>query len=318
MNRLTHLSLAALALTLLVNPAAADNDKELRKQRQAAQKERQTAKNERSRQINEAIKSFREFSRQLKKDYQARLRDLDTDFQLRRVEIDAERNAAVATAEAEYQQKLMNLLTTGGEGQETETLEKLQADMKAHADSVFELRRRFAQKSHEARIVNEKRKHAELDERDSAILEEAAALGLTKDYTPILASAIGGELTKQEESWNSRQKKEVDRIKQRNQRTLVEFTNGPKSRALELDNLQQDFELEWQEKAELQAVSTQTGFYNALLVKAMQGGEIDQQEVTARMTELNKQNQLIRIEYNKKRQQNQIKRREQQRKLQGR
>jgi hypothetical protein len=45
---------------------------------------------------------------------------------------------------------------------------------------------------------------------------------------------------------------------------------------------------------------------------------VSQQEIMARMTELNKQNQQIKIKYKKIRDQNRIKRREEKRKLQGR
>ncbi|MDH3713447.1 MAG: hypothetical protein OET44_06310 [Gammaproteobacteria bacterium] len=312
----TALSLITLALVVLVNPAMADDAKELRKQRQAAQKERQAEKNERARRINEATRSFQTFSRELKTEYQTMLRDLDTEFELAQVEIRAARDAEIAAVEADYQQKLMSLFTAPGASGTTP--QQLEQDHKAYADETFELRKRFAAESHQERIANERRKHELLAERDQRALDEAAALGLTEDYSPILATAIGDGLTQQEESWNTRQEKEVARLKERNLRTVAEFANGEKLRAWELGNLEQDFQLQWREKAELHAVNSETLLHNTMLMQATQGGEVDQQEIMARMTELNKKNQQIKIEYKKIRDQNRIKRREEKRKLQGR
>lgn len=309
------LSLIALALVMLVNPAVADNDKELRKQRQAAQKERQAEKNERAKRINEATRSFQAFSRELKTEYQTMLRDLDTEFELTQVEIRAQRDAEIATVEAEYQRKLMSLFTAPGA---TGDMQQLAEDNRAYAAELFDLRKRFAQASQEERIANEKRKHELLLERDQRALDEAAALGLTEDYAPIRATAIGDGLIRQEENWNTREEKEVVRLKERNLRTVAEFANGKNLRAWELGNLDQDFQLQWQEKAELHAVSSETLLHNTMLMQATQGGEVDQQEIMARVTELNKKNQLIRIKYKKIRDQNRIKRREEKRKLQGR
>ncbi len=310
------LALTAVIIALLVNPAGAD-EKALRKERQVAQQERQAQKNERARQINEATRSFREFSRELKQEYQELLRDFDTELKLKRVELKAEQDARTAVAEAEYRQKLMSLFTTGQPADE-EAMQKLQADSKAYGDELFGLRRQFAEAAQRERIASEKRKHGLLDERDARALEEADALGLTRDYPPILASAIGESLTAQEESWNARERTEVARIKQRNLRTVAEFANGAELRAWQLRNLEEDFELKWQEQAELHEVNSQLSFYNMFTLQAAQGGELDQQQMMARVTELSKQTQLIRIKYNKTRQQNRIRRGEERRKLQGR
>jgi len=309
------LSLITLAFVVLVTSALAQDEQELRKQRQAAQKERQAQKNERSKQINEASSAFRAFSGELKKEYRLVLRDLDTEFELVQVDISAERDTEIAAVEAEYQQKLMSrLMSPDASG----TVQNLEEDNKAYSDGLFDLRRRFAEEAQQERVANEKRKHDALAEQDERALQEAEALGLTSDYPPILATAIGDGLTKQEESWNEREKKEVAKIKQRNLRTIAEFTNGEKMRAWTLGNLEEDFGLQWDEKAELHVISSETLLQNTMLMQASQGGEVDQQEIVARMNELNKQNRLIKIKYKKIRDQNRIKRREEKRKLQGR
>ena len=86
---------------------------------------------------------------------------------------------------------------------------------------------------HEALVVNEERKNALLTARDQRALDEAASLGLTDTYAPILATPIGDGLTKQEKRWNDREKKEVVKIEERNRRTLREFRNGAKLRKWE-------------------------------------------------------------------------------------
>jgi hypothetical protein len=210
----------------------------------------------------------------------------------------------------------MSLFTAPGAS--ATTPQQLEEDQRAYSAEVFDLRKRFAVESHQERVANEKRKHELLAERDQRALDEAAALGLTQDYSPILATAIGDGLTQQEENWNAREEKEVVKLGERNLRTIAEFANGGKLRAWELGNLEQDFQLQWREKAELHAVSSETLLHNTMLMQAGQGSEVSQQEIMARMTELNKQNQQIKIKYKKIRDQNRIKRREEKRKLQGR
>ena len=164
-------------------------------------------------------------------------------------------------------------------------------------------------------LIHEKKKHDLLDERDTKARDEAASLGLTKDFQPILATPIGGELTRQEEQWNQREKKEVVKLKERNLRTLKEFRNGEKLRAWERKNLEEDFKLKWDEKEEVHTLNIEQTFYNSLLLQASQGAEINQQDIMAKFAEINKQNQLIKIKYRKVRQQNNIKRREEKKKI---
>lgn len=315
MPRTHYLAVLAIVLVFPFTWAVADESKELRKQRQVAQKERQNQKNERSKEISEATRTFREYARDLKTDYREQVKDLDTEFELRRVELKAEHDARVAGAEAEYQQKLSGLFMRPGVEFDDQAIEQLQAESKAFADELFALRKQSAGELHGERVANEQRKNALLTERDQMVLEEASSLGLTRDYAPILATPIGDGLTDQEKRWNERENKEVAKLEERNRKTLSEFRNGAALRKWEIDTLNEDFKLTWDEKAEDHALNSQQLFYNAMFMQAAQGGQVDQQKIMNEMTELNKKKQLIKIEYKKIRDQNRIKRREKKKKI---
>jgi len=306
------LSLFLLVFTFLSQPgpAMADDSKELRKQRQDAQKERQQQKNERASQINEATRAFREYARDLKTDYREQLQDLDTEFELRRVELKADHNARVAGAEAENQKKLMALFMNPGVEFTDQTVQQLQAEAKTFADALFDLKKQSAKELQGELIANEERKNTLLAELDQMALDEAARLGLTDKYALILAAPIGDGLTKQEERWNDREKKEVVKIEERNRKTLSEFRNGDKLRQWEIGNLNEDFKLAWDEKARLHALQSERIFYNTLSMQAAHGEQLDRQKLIAQMAELNEKTQLINIEYRKIRDKNRITRRE--------
>lgn len=310
MIRLLSPILLALAFSSHPNAALADDSKELRKQRQEAQRERQQQAIERSKTINEASKAFREYTRDLKTDYREQLRSLDTEFELRRVELKSDHKARVAGAEADHQKKLSGLFTRQEAAVTDQAIKQLQLEAKAFADELFRLKKQSAEELHSARVANEETKNALLSERDQLALDEAAALGLTKTYSPILASPIGEGLTTQEERWNDRERKEVVRIEERNKRTLREFLNGGKLREWEIKNLNEDFKLTWDEKAELHALESEQIFYNTLFMQAVQGEQIDRQKVMTQMAELNEKKKLIAIEYRKTRDKNRITRRE--------
>ena len=315
MTKILYLPLLTLALLFAFHPAVADDSKELRKQRQAAQKERQLQRKERSTEIKEAKKAFREYSRGLKKEYKEQVKELDTEFELRSVELKADQDAKVADAEANYQKKLSTLFMTPGAKFDEQTITQLEAEGKAYADELFTLRRQSAEQLHKERIAKEEQKNELLNERDRMALEEASALGLTKEYEPILATPIGDGLTKQEERWNEKEQKEVIKLQANNQKTLREFRNGEKLRNWEVQNLNEDFKLTWDEKAELQALDSQQTFYNSIVMQAAQGGEVDQQAFMSKMVEINKEKKLINIKYKKIRDQNRIKRREQKKEI---
>ena len=309
MSRILYLPLLALALALLADSAIATESKELRTQRQVAQKERQVQKNERNSEINEATRAFREYTRELKVDYQEQVKELDTDFELRRVDLKADHDVRIAGAEAEYQKKLSSLFMRPGGEFDEQAMERMQAEGKAFADEQFALRRQSAEEFHRERIASEERKNALLTEADQMALDEASSLGLTRKYPPILATPIGDGLTEQEQRWNTREKKEVVKLEKRNRKTVGAFRNGGKLRKWEIEKLNEDFKLTWDEKAELHALDSQQLFYNAMFMQAAQGGKIDQQDFMAKLAEINEQKKLISIEYRKIRDQNRIKRR---------
>ena len=179
MRRILYPPLLALALLSLLNPATADESKELRKQRQAAQKERKTQKSERSKEISEGTKDFREYVRDLKMDYQEQVKELDTEFELQRVELKADHDARVAGAEAEYQKKLSSLFMRPGAEFDDQAIKQMQAEGKAFADELFALKKQSAEELHREQIAKEERENALLSEVDRMALDEASSLGLT-------------------------------------------------------------------------------------------------------------------------------------------
>lgn len=315
MTRILYPLLFALAFLPSLCAATADDSKELRKQRQDAQRARQQQVQERNSEVNEATNAFREYTRDLKADYRERVKDLDTGFELQSVELEAEHKARVAGAEADYQKKLSGLFMNPGGEFTDETMRQMQAEAKAFADALFTLKKQSAEDMHAARITNEKSKNALLTERDQMALEEAASLGLTKTYSPVLATPIGEGLTKQEERWNEREKKQVVKLEERNRRTLGEFRNGAKLREWDIDNMHEDFRLTWDEKAELHALESEQMFYNTLFMQAAQGEQVDGQKLMAQMAELNEKKKLITIQYRKIRDKNRITRREEKKTL---
>lgn len=311
MTRILYLPILTIALALLGNSAAtAADSKELKKQRQTAQKERQLKKNERSKEINEASKAFREFTRDLKVDYRERVKDLDTEFELQRIDLKADHDTRVAGAQAEYQKKLSGLFMQPNAEFNEQTVEKLQTEGRAFADEMFALKKQSAEELQGALMANEVDKNKEWSEMDELALQEAASLGLTDDYQPILATPIGDGLTKSEERWNEREKKEVVKLAERNRKSLSEFRNGRELRDWQLENMKEDFKLTWDEKAELHALDSEQLFYNALFMQAAQGGQVDQQKLMAEMAEINEKKKLVGIKNRKERDKERVRRRE--------
>lgn len=310
MKTILYPFLFALAFLSPASLVAADDSKELRKQRQDAQRERQQQVNERNREVNDANRAFRDYARDLKTDYRERTRDLDTEFRLQQVDLKADHDARVAGAEAEYQKKLSTVFMNPGAGITDQTVEQMQADAKVYSDALFELKKQSAEELHQAMLANEESKNALWTEMDQMVLDEAASLGLTKTYPPILAAPLGDGLTPQEQRWNTKEKKDVVKLEERNRKALSEYRNGAELRKWERDNLNEDFRLTWEEKAKLQALDAEQSFYNAMFMQAIAGGQVDQQKLMAEMAEINKQKQLISIEYRKIRDKNRITRRE--------
>ena len=316
-NFLTLL-LVSMVLIIPNSQIQANADKELRQQRQTAQKERQAEKTERNQEIADAIKSFREFAQNLKDEYPTLLKDVDTEFELKRVDLQAERDAKIAQAEAEYQKKWTSLFMPPGGQRNIDALKEMEQEAKIYSDELFRIKEEAAQIAHKEKMATERQKHALLLERDNRALDEAASLGLTKKYEPILATPIGGELTRQEKQWNEREEKEIERTHERNLQMLREFKTGGKLREWELSNLDKDFQLTWEEKRELHALESRQTFFNSLLIQSAQGAAMNQQEIMAKYAELAKQTKLVKIKYDKIRKKNSINRREEKKELQGR
>jgi hypothetical protein len=222
----------------------------------------------------------------------------------------------IAEAEAEMQQNISQLYLNPRSADSKEAIEKLKADMQAHQDKVFEIKKQAAQDEHNEYINNEINKNKLMSERDQKALEKAKALGLLIKHQPILAQPIGGGLTKQEERWNEREKQAVDKLYSSNQRQLREFSNGAKLREWEIENKREDFKLAWQKKSEIHALKNEQAFYSSLFAT---GGNMQasQQDMAAKMAEISKQNRMIEIKYRKINNQNRIKRNEQRRKIMG-
>jgi len=310
METILYPFLLALVILSPASGALADDSKELRKERQDAQRARQHQVSERNKAVNEATRAFREYTRDLKTEYREQTKDLDNEFKLREVDLKADHDARVASAEAEYQKKLTALFMNPG-GQFTEQrLEQMHSEARAFSDALFDLKKQSAEELHAARMANEESKSALWAQMDELALDKAESLGLTRTYPPILATPIGDELTTREERWNEKEQKDVAKLEGRNSKALSEFRNGAALRKWELENLNEDFKLTWEEQAKLHELDSEQGFYNTLFMQAAQGGQVDQQKLMAQMAELNEQKKLIGIEYKKIRDKNRITRRQ--------
>ena len=318
MKTFSYLLVFSFAFVVSLDFAEAREDKALQQQRNTAQKERQEKRNQRNQEIADATKVFREMTRNMKSEYQARLKELDTEFELTQVELQGDRDGKIANAEAEYQKKWSSLFMRPGKQWTPEALKEVEKEAKAYADELFRLKKEAAENAHRERMAIEEKKHALLKEQDGKVMDHAASLGLTKNYTPILATPIGNELTKSEKQWNEREQKEVEKIQERNLQTVSEFMIGEKVREWERRNMDEDFTLTWDEKSELQKLEAQQTFFNALFMQSAQKEKVDQQSIMDQFAELGKKTKLIKIKYKQTRKTNEIKRREEKKKLQGR
>lgn len=305
----------ALPLLFALAPALAIDSKELRKQQQAAQKERQAEKTERGREVNDARKDFRELVRAMKTDSQEQIEELDTEFELQRVDLQATHDMKITEAEAEYQKRLSDMLMKTGFNFDQQAIERMQAEGKAYADKLFTLKRESAEELHKARIANEERKNELLTKKDQSLLAEAESLGLTREYPPILATPIGDSLTRSEERWNEREVKEVLKLQEHNMKILREFRNGEKLRKWEIQVVNEDFKLIWDEKAELEALDSEQSIFSTLMMQPAQGGDANPQTLMSKIAEINKDKKLINIKYKKIRDQNRIKRRKEKKEI---
>ncbi len=309
------LVVAAVAFIPPASSLAAD-DKAIAAERREAQKQRQQQKSERLKKNNAALKQFRKFVSETKRDYRERARELDTEFRLQRTELQAERQMKTAEAEAELQQNITQLFLNPQSANDPQQVEKLKADMKAYQDKMYEIRKQAALEEHEEFIANETRKHELMTERDNRAMDEATALGLLDKYEPILAAPIGGSLTPSEERWNEREKTDVERLFKNNQRQVAEFSYGGALREWEIENKREDFKLEWEKRAKLHELSAEQQYFNSLMFSG--GNPQNQQEMAKQLSELSKKSRMINIEHNKNNKLNQTRRNQEKRKIMGR
>lgn len=301
---------AALLLLLLLPVAApvqAQTDPALREQRNAAQKQRQEARTERNQTLSEATKIFREQAKARESDYQIRLKELDTAFELRKVGLEAEQQVRVVGAEAEFQKKWTALLMQPDAP--SDQWQRIEQQMKALSAELFTIRKDAAEIAHRERMAVETQKHELLAEMDQRILDDAQALGLTEPPAPIVATPIGGELTKPEAQWNERDVKEVDNLEKNNRKLLAKYLTGTRVRDWERENQEIDFKLAWDEKSELNEIASRKTHFSSMMTQA-QGQPPDQQDFMNQMAELAQEERLVKIKYDQIRKENVIKRRE--------
>ena len=310
MTKNSRMAVNGLVLVFAFGPVGAQSTDAGGDARPTTQKERQLEKTERNQAIKDATRKFRDFVRDLRIEYRDRITDLEAEFEQRRVELRAEYDAKIAEAEAERQKKFAELLTGPDARLDEATIAELRLQAQRFSDELFELRKEAAEALHQARVAKEMRQNEILTEQDRLALEKASSLGLTQAYSPILATPAGQALTAQEERWNERERQEVLRLEDRNAQLLNEYATGEALRTWEIENLKEDFKLEWDEKTELHALDSEQYFYEALVAYAVQAGSFDQKKLASKITELSKQRKLIQIRFNEIRDRNRIKRRE--------
>jgi len=304
----TYLLTFFIAACILFNPSVNAADKELRKQRAAAQKEQRFQIKERSEVIKDAKRSFKEFTREINNENRERVSELETEFSLTKVDLRAAHEVRVAAAEADHQKKLMDLFMDPSGKFDKQKLQQMETDFKKHSDELFALKKQSAEEVHQAKVKHIINKNKIYDEGDQKILEEASTLGLTNEYSPILITPTSGAHTKQEERLNEKEKKNVVKIKQANMKLLSRYRNGKELRGWEIQNIEEDFKFTWEEKAKVHELDSQQMLYNNLLIGTFQGEAFNQQEFSEKIAENNKKKSMITIEYKKIRDKNRIKR----------
>ena len=307
MTKFSGMAAIGLALVLAFSPVNAQSTGD---DRRATQKGRQLEKSERNEAIKDATKKFRDYVRDVRIEYRDRVTELETEFELKRVELRTEYEAKIAEAEAERQRKIADLLTRPDTRLDAAAIEELRTQAQRFSDELFDLRKEAAGALHRARVEKEVRTNEILTEQDRLALEQASSLGLTREYTPILAESSGEALTEKEERWNERERQEVARLEDRIASLLNEYTTGEALRTWEIENLEEDFKLEWDEKSELHALESEHYFYDALLAYAVHTGAFDQKKLATKVTELAKRRKLIQTRYKEIRDRNRMARRE--------
>ncbi|MDH5736054.1 MAG: hypothetical protein OEY87_08020 [Gammaproteobacteria bacterium] len=304
----TYLLTFVIAAGILFSTSVIAADKELRQQRAAAQKEQSLQIKERSELIKDAERSFKEVIKEINNENRERIAELETEFNLTQVDLNAAHETRVASAESDHQKKLMDLFMDPSGKFDEQKLQQMEVDFKKHSDELFALKKQSAEEIHRATVKHIANKNKIYDEGDHSILKQASTLGLTNEYSPILITPAGGALTRQEERLNEKEKKNVVKIKQANMKLLSRYRNGKELREWEIQNIEEDFKILWEENAELHDLDSQQMLYNNLLMGAFQGKAFNHQDLTEKIAENNKKKSMITIEYKKIRDKNRIKR----------
>lgn len=305
----------SLRPAMVATAISEQDDRELRTLRSEAQRERRQQRTLRNQQLTDAARTFRADAGNLEAEYKERVRVIDTEFKLEEVRLQAAQDTRVAALESELQ-KRFNASVMAMNGQDVAArAQAMEQESKAHQDRLFEVRKEGAATIHAARLHAEARKDAEFLEMDQRALRRAQELGLTVAPESILASPVGGELTRQEQQWNEQEHKEIERITDRHAKLIAGFVTGERLRAWERANLDADFQLAWQERSELHALESQQTFFNIFMMESGGGEEFDQQAFVDRLADNAEQQRLIKIRYEQIRKENVIKRREEKRAL---
>lgn len=310
---LTGLLGLLLALPQGHAPAFAQDEKELRAQRSEAHKARSDERRQRNQDLSDATRELRDYASELEKAYKPEAQELDTAFRLEEVRLRAEGAERVARAETEFQKEYTAAMLAQSGELDAQRLRAMEDNAKAYGERLFALKRQAAEEVHRAHMQAEADKDRLRDALDQKVLTRAAELGLTRDYAPILARPVGGELTRQEEQWNQREEKEVAKIAERNAKLLAPYRNGQRLRDWERANTEEDFRLHWEEAAERQVLTARYSVYGMLLQPAQ--GEAAGQAFMERAAELAEQERLIQIRYQQIRQENTIKRRDEKQRI---
>ena len=294
---------------------SAVDERNLKELRREAHRERQALRKERNQRLNDAVKSLRLEADDITAEYRERVRTIDTEFDLDRVRLDAETDSEIAALEGALQKELGVGMAAATETALLNHLSAMGERTRAHQDRVFEARKRGAGRVQAAQLEALSRKGRLLSERDDRVLARARELGLMTMPTPVLATPIGGELTRNEIQWNEREQRDVQRLHERHVGLLGEFSYGQKLRAWERANLEEDFALEWQELSELQDLQSQQRMLNPVMLQAGMADETSRQQSFARLAELGEQQNQIKIRYQHLRRERDIQRREEKRAL---
>jgi hypothetical protein len=316
MKKSIYIVLISVVFVFPLLNASAKESKVLREQRLKAHNERLAKKRQRTDEIAKAKKRYNLFERDLKAAYKPKLKELDTQFNLKRVELEANAKAKMAELESENRKAMMRYLMKPDRSRNKETIDKMKAEKSGYLSKLFALQKTSDKAIHEERIANEKRKNAILKQRDQLALDKAESLGLMQEYAPILARPIGGGLTKSEERWNEQEKKNSAQIKKNNRVILRKFEREKKIREWRIQNLITDFNLRCRKNEERHKIDSEVALYNALIIYSKENTNgVAQREYLTKLSDLDKKKQLITIKYKKIKEQNRIKRRAEEKKI---